>query len=329
MSGPAPARVTIAVVSWNTRELLARCLESMRADAEAGLAEVWVVDNASTDGSPELVRERFGWVSLHASEQNLGFGPAVNWVAERTAGEWIAPSNADIELEPGSLQRLLAAGEADPGAGALAPRLVMPDGATQHSVHSFPSLRLGLAFNLGLTALVPGLGDRMCIEGRWDPDRERRVQWAHGAFLLARRTAFDAVGGFDPEQWMYAEDLDLGWRLARAGWATRYVPDAPVRHEVSAAARKAFADERTARHMAAAQDWMVRRRGVAASRAYAAINALGAALRWAALAPLARLMPSRFAARRRLEREYMRLHRAGLRAGAGGGEPGRRSPESR
>lgn len=315
----APAPVTIAVVSWNTRDLLARCLESMRADAEAGMAEAWVVDNGSSDGSPELVRESFGWAHLHASEKNLGFGPAVNWVAERTAGEWLAPSNADVELEPGSLGRLLAAGDADPGAGALAPRLVMPDGATQHSVHSFPSLGLGLAFNLGLTALVPGLGDRLCIEGRWDPDRERRVQWAHGAFLLVRRAAFDAVGGFDPEQWMYAEDLDLGWRLARGGWATRYVPGAPVRHEVSAAARKAFAGERTARHMEAAQDWMVRRRGPAVARGYAAINALGSALRLLALAPLARVRPSRFAARRRLESEYLRLHLAGLRRRRPGG----------
>ena len=197
MSSNGPP-VTIAVVSWNTRELLARCLESMQADADAGLAEVWVVDNASDDGSQDLVRERFAWAELVASEQNLGFGPAVNLVAERTESAWIAASNADIELSPGALAALLAAADADPSAGSLAPRLVMPDGETQHSVHSFPSLSLALQVNLGLAALVPGLGDRLCLEGRWDPERGRRVDWAHGAFLLVRRPAFEAAGRFDP-----------------------------------------------------------------------------------------------------------------------------------
>jgi N-acetylglucosaminyl-diphospho-decaprenol L-rhamnosyltransferase len=308
--GPA---VTIAVVSWNTRELLARCLESMRADADVGLAEVWVVDNASGDGSAEMVRERFDWVRLHASDDNLGFGPAVNLVAERTESDWIAPSNADIEFEPGALAALLDAAEADPAAGSLAPRLVTPDGASQHSVHSFPSLHLALAVNLGLAAVVPGLGDRLCLERRWDPERKRRLDWAHGAFLLVRRSAFEAVGRFDPAQWMYAEDLDLAWRLAEAGWATRYVPAARVRHEVSAAARQAFAEQRRERHMAAAQDWMRRRRGVAVARAYAAINALGSAVRLGALIPMARLRPAKYAGRRELEADYLRLHRAGLR----------------
>ena len=259
MSGP---QVTIAVVSWNTRELLERCLESMRADAEAGRAEVWVVDNASSDGSADLVRERFGWVELIASERNLGFGNAVNAVAARASAPWLAPANADIELLPGALEALLAAGRAHPEAGALAPTLIVPDGSIQHSVHAFPSLGLALAFNSGAAAVVPGLGDRLCLERRWDPVREREVDWAHGAFVLVRRAAFDAIGGFDTEQWMYAEDLDLAWRLARAGWPTRFVPRARVRHEVAAATSQRFADdERAAQHMAAAQDWMVRRRG--------------------------------------------------------------------
>ena len=310
----AGPQVAIAVVSWNTRALLERCLESMRADAEAGRAQVWVVDNASEDGSAELVRERFAWAELIASERNLGFGTAVNEVASRTSTPWLAPANADIELEPGALEALLAAGAAHPEAGALAPTLIVPDGSIQHSVHPFPSLRLALAFNAGLPAVVPGLGDRLCLERRWDPTRDRVIDWAHGAFVLVRREAFDAVGGFDTDQWMYAEDLDLGWRLARAGRPTRFVPAARVRHEVAAATSQQFADdERAAQHMAAAQDWMARRRGRAVARAYAGINALGSAVRLAALAPLARLWPGRFAERRALEARYLRLHGAGLR----------------
>jgi N-acetylglucosaminyl-diphospho-decaprenol L-rhamnosyltransferase len=308
--------VAIAVVSWNTRELLGRCLDSMRPAAESGLARIWVVDNASEDGSVELVQERFPWVDLIAGDRNLGFGAAVNEVARRSSSIWLAASNADVELRPGALEALLAGADGDPGAGALAPRLIAPDGETQHSVHPFPTVSLALKVNLGLAALAPGLGDRLCLEGRWDPERGRRVDWAHGAFLLVRRDGFVTAGGFDPGQWMYAEDLDLAWRLGEAGFATRYVPGARVDHEGGAATRKAFADERMALHTAAAQDWMARRQGAGAARAYAAINALGGAVRLLALVPLAWLAPARFAARRTLEGRYLRLHLAGLRSPA-------------
>jgi GT2 family glycosyltransferase len=313
-----PEQVGFVIVSWNTRELLARCLESLRASAEAGRAEVVVVDNASEDGSAELVRERFGWATLLARERNLGFGPAVNLGAASTSGGFVAAANADLELGPEALEALLAAARAAPEAGAFAPRLVMPDGKVQHSVHSFPSLRLAVVFNLGLASWIPGLGDRLCLEGRWDPDRDREVDWAHGALLLVRREAWDAVGGFDPAQWMYAEDIDLCWRLRRAGWRTRYVPKAIVRHEVSAATARAFGGERTARHMAAAHDWMVRRRGAPVATAYAALNAIGSALRLSVLAPLASARPARFGARRRQESIYLRLHARAALAGASG-----------
>jgi len=271
--------VAVAVVSWNTRELLRACLESLRADADAGRAEVWVVDNASTDGSPELVRESFEWVRLVEAGENLGFGAAVNVVAERSTAPWIAPANADVALEPGALERLLATGAEHPRAGAVAPRLVLPDGATQHSVYAFPTVRFTAAYNLGLARVVPGLGERLCLLGEWDPARPRWVDWAVGAFLVVRREAWDGAGGFDPAQWMYAEDLDLGWRLARMGWRTRYEPRARVRHAESAATRQAWGEAGVRRRQAATYDWMLRRRGRARMRAAALVNALGARAR--------------------------------------------------
>src|SRR3954468_4436887 len=107
---PQAPSVTIAIVSWNTRDLLARCLESLKPEVDRGTAEVWVVDNASSDGSPDLVRERFDWVNLVASDENLGFGTALNLVARQTTSEWIATANADIALHPGALDALLEAG---------------------------------------------------------------------------------------------------------------------------------------------------------------------------------------------------------------------------
>ena len=87
------------------------------------------------------------------------------------------------------------------------------------------------------------IGDRYAVPGCWDKERRRRVPWAVAAFLLVRRRAWDEVGGFDDRQWMYAEDLDIGWRLARAGWATRYEPSAEVEHELGAATRKVWGHE--------------------------------------------------------------------------------------
>src|SRR4051812_35879569 len=118
--------VSIAVVSWNTRDLLARCLESMKPEVDRGLAEVWVVDNASSDGSAEMVAERYPSVRLIASDDNLGFGRAINLVARQTSSEWIASANADVALRPGALDALLEAGARDPRAGAIAPRLILP-----------------------------------------------------------------------------------------------------------------------------------------------------------------------------------------------------------
>lgn len=271
--------VAIAVVSWNTRDLLRACLASIEPEVRAGLAEAWVVDNASSDNSAAMVSETFAWARLIASTTNLGFGAAVNAVAARTQARWIAPANADIELTPGALRRMLEVAERDPRIGIVAPRLLLPDDRTQHSVYAFPTLPFTLAFNLGLAELSDRVADQLALEGRWNPDRARTVDWAIGAFLLIRREAWDRAGGFDPRQWMYAEDLDLGWRLAAAGWRTRYEPEAVVRHHASASTSQAWGEARTEQWMRSTYAWMLRRRGPAVTRAAALVNTLGAAAR--------------------------------------------------
>ena len=305
--------VAVAVVSWNFRELLAKTLESLKPDADAGLVEVWVVDNASTDGSPEMVRERFPWVSLVVSDENRGYGSAVNVVAEHTATEWIAPANQDVEVRPGAIERLLAVGRSHPDVAVVAPRLELPDGSTQHSVYPFPTVWLTALFNLGLHRLRPSLGDRLCLEGYWDGTRSREVDWAIAAFMLVRRSAWDEVGGFDQAQWMYAEDLDIGWRLREAGWRSRYEPTAEVFHVGSVACRKAFGDELVSRFMEASYDWMARRRGVRLARAVALLNAAGSGARLALYSGLAALRPARFASAREKYRYWTGVHSAGLR----------------
>jgi N-acetylglucosaminyl-diphospho-decaprenol L-rhamnosyltransferase len=280
---PGP-RVTIAIVSWNTRDLLRRCLESLRPEVERGVAEVCVVDNASTDGSPDLVREEFDWVRLIASEENLGFGKAINLAARQSSSEWIATANADIALHPGALDMLLEAGARDPGAGAIAPRLVLPTGETQHSVFAFPTILFSFFLASGAFRVSRTIGDRRAFPGYWNTERSRRVPWAIAAFLLVRRTAWDEVGGFDERQWMYAEDLDLGWRLHQHGWATRYEPRAEVEHESAASTSQLFGPELAPHWQRATYGAIARRRGTGYARAVAFFNLLGALWRWARVA---------------------------------------------
>ncbi|MEJ7894389.1 MAG: glycosyltransferase family 2 protein [Solirubrobacteraceae bacterium] len=307
-----PAPVAIAVVSWNTVALLDRCLASLRAEHEAGRAEVWVVDNASTDDSAALVAERHPWVRLEAARENLGFGPAVNRVAAATATPFLAAANADVALAPGALQALLGAAEAHPHAGAFAPRLLTPNGATQHSVHPFPTVRTGLLLSCGLAGVGP-IARALPLEGHWDPRVARDVDWAHGAFLLVRRTAWDEVAGFDPEQWLYAEDLDLAWRLRRAGWATRYVPTARVGHAVSAATAGRWSEhERALRTQRSAYAWMLARRGMPVTRAVALAHFAGPAVRVALFGAAARVALGRWGARAAAQRRYLAMHRTGL-----------------
>jgi GT2 family glycosyltransferase len=274
-----------------------------------------VVDNGSTDGSREMVRFDHKWAELIEPDENLGFGRAVNLASRQSMSPWLAAANADIELRPGALEALVNAGEGAPEAGAIAPRLVLADGSTQHSVHRFPSPGLAALSGFGIYRLSARLGDELCIDGYWNPDRRRQVDWAHGAFLLIRRACFDQVGGFDESQWMYAEDIDIAWRLARAGHPVRYEPSAKVRHAVSASALAAFGSwESDRRKYAASYGWLERRRGVVTARLTAGISVAGELVRFLVFSLMALVAPGRWRRPKDRARRYLALHRIGLRS---------------
>jgi GT2 family glycosyltransferase len=308
-AAPSPP-VTAAVVSWNTRELLSRCLGALEPEAIGGRVDVWVVDNDSSDGSAGAARAQAPWAHVVEPGVNLGFGRAVNLVAAQTTSEWLLVANADIAITPGALDELMNVGR---GAriGCVAPRLLLPDGSTQHSVHPLPTIPFTLAFNLGLPRLSRRISERLCLEGSWDPDRERDVPWAIAAAILVRRSAFEELGGFDGRQWMYAEDLDLGWRLHERGWRTRYAPQARVRHASGAAAAQRFGPDRRATFMAATYAVISRRRGQLRARSVAALNIAGAAARVAWMT-----LPAAFSGRwRHIRAEnlgWVRAHRHGI-----------------
>jgi N-acetylglucosaminyl-diphospho-decaprenol L-rhamnosyltransferase len=276
---PAGGRpIAVAVVSWNTRELLGRCLDSLADDA-ADRADVWVVDNGSTDGSRELVAERYPWVTLVTPGENLGFGPAVNLVAQRTTAPWLVAANADVWLEPGSLQRLCACAASDKRVGMVGPRLLLLDGSTQISVRPFPSVVSALLLLMHATRVSARARRALRVADSWEPAPGESVPWITGALVLMRRRAFDEAGGFDATQWLYGEDMDLCWRMREREWLICWEPEAIAHHAHSAAAIQAFGDRELIVHIAVGQHlWMLRRRGAFATRLRALAGALDAVL---------------------------------------------------
>ena len=249
----------VVVVSWNTRDKLERCLDSLECSAASGVATVTVVDNGSADGSPEAVSSRYPWVRLLRAPTNLGFGPAVNLGAAGGSAPWVVAANADIEIVEWPLERVL--GVVDRETAVVAPQIRRTTGVLERSVYRFPSIWATLAGNLGVHRIDHRV-ERWLTSGAWRPNREGRVDWAVGACLLIRRPAFEAVRGFSSEQWMYAEDLDLCYRLAGCGQATMYTPEIVVLHDHGASTEQAFgAAEGTAAITGAYYDWLAARRG--------------------------------------------------------------------
>jgi N-acetylglucosaminyl-diphospho-decaprenol L-rhamnosyltransferase len=225
-SGTAPAAV---VVSYNVRDLLVECLASLRAD---GIEEIVVVDNASSDGSVEAVRAADPQASVIALTDNLGFGTAANRGVAATSTPFVLVMNPDLVVEPGANKALVEALERDLRLAVVGPRIDTPDGQVYPSARRFPDL-LEAAGHGFLGFVWPGNPySRRYRMLDWDHDRPADVDWVAGTYLAVRRAAWDQLGGFDERYFMYLEDVDLCWRMWRAGWRVGYDPAARVTHAI-------------------------------------------------------------------------------------------------
>ncbi len=226
---PGSARAVAAViVSYNVRDLLVACVDSLRQD---GVDHIVVVDNASVDGSADAVRGQPG-VEVVALARNLGFGSAANRGVARTATPYVAVMNPDVVVEPGATKALVATLDGDARLAVVGPRIETLDGKLYPSVRTFPDLTdaAGHAF---LHFVWPGNPfSRRYRMLDWDHALAADVDWVAGTYFLARRQAWDEVGGFDERFFMYLEDVDLCWRLRRSGWRTGYQPAAVVTHAI-------------------------------------------------------------------------------------------------
>jgi GT2 family glycosyltransferase len=231
------SRLAVIIVSWNVRDLLVACLHSLQADlAQAGLtADIWVVDNGSTDGTPEAVAQDFPAVRLIARQDNPGFAAANNQ-ALRAALDVSPPRyfwllNPDTEVLPGATAALTAAMETYPRVGVAGAKLLYPDGTLQHSAFRFPGL-VQLAFDL--FPFPPRLYETR-LNGRYprrlyDGDAPFFVDHPLGAAMMVRAETVQQVGLLDEEYRIYCEEIDWCWRMRRAGWRALCVPAAQVVH---------------------------------------------------------------------------------------------------
>ena len=231
--------VSIIVISFNTRDLLRDCVTSLRDECgrlpEGTSAEILVVDNASRDGSADMVAAEFSGpgvpVRLIRSEVNLGFGVANNRAIEAARGRYLVLLNSDAFFHAGALARALAHMEADPSAGIGGARLVGRDGEWQPAAHSHHTI-LGNAFILtGLASRFPRSRIFAAGQRTWaDPLEPAEVGWVTGAFIIARREALDKTGLFDPAFFLYFEEADLCRRMKAEGFRVLYWPDIVVTH---------------------------------------------------------------------------------------------------
>jgi GT2 family glycosyltransferase len=218
---PTAPDISIIIVNWNTRQLLLDCLDSLDAAIGAVSADVWVVDNASSDDSVAAVEAQFPQVRVMKNAQNLGFAAANNQAIRASSGRYVLLLNSDTIAHAGSVEKLVRFADRHPEVGIVGALLLNRDGSIQPSWAEFPTL---------WSELVGTNIRRRRPYGRSDGTTVYDVDWVGGACMLVRRAAIEQVGQMDQRYFMYSEEVDWCFRVRRRGWRICYLPAAQVTH---------------------------------------------------------------------------------------------------
>ena len=241
----------VIILNWNTCDLLRRCLQTVFASQGEFNYKVIVVDNASTDGSPEMVAREFPQVELIVNPVNTGY-PAGNNIGLRALGfhdkgdvKTDAPRyalllNPDTEVPPDALYAMVELMDTRPEIGAAGPKLVLPDGSLDKACRrGFPTPMVSLYHFLGLGKLFPKSPRFARYNMTFlDPDQEAEVDSVVGAFMIVRREAIESAGLLDETFFRYGEDIDWAYRIQKSGWKIVYHPQVTVKHVKRAASRQ-------------------------------------------------------------------------------------------
>lgn len=229
---PIPVDISVVIVGWNARHYLELCLESLAKAPPRRTMEVFVVDNASTDGSVEMIESKFPWVKLIKSPENLGFAKGNNVAIRQCQGRYVALVNPDVIVFPGCLDALADFLDQNPKVGNVGPRVFNPDMSQQSTCRRFPSLWNNFCMASHLEGVCKGnrffAGEHMFY---FPHDRTMAVDVLVGCFSMIRRETFDAVGLLDENLFMYGDDVDWCRRCWNAGWEVVFYPGARAIHD--------------------------------------------------------------------------------------------------
>lgn len=236
-------KLSVIIVNFNSRELLRECLDSLLASAGGIDSEIFVVDNRSTDGSPEMVQNEYPRVRLIRNAENVGFAKANNQALRVCKGEYVLLLNNDTVILEDCIERMLEFMDAHPQAAMAGCRILNPDGSLQVSTYNFPSLARIFLRAYGIKNLIPRQAWARRLIARyspryvqakipwyWDHRQVRQVDIVKGAFCLVRSSAIAEVGLLDETTFMYWEETDWAYRMKKAGWEVYFVPDATIIH---------------------------------------------------------------------------------------------------
>jgi len=232
MSTAPPLDISVVIVGWNAEHYLELCLESLAKAPPRRSMEVFVVDNASTDGSVEMIESKFPWVKLIKSDENLGFAKGNDVAIRQCQGRYIALVNPDVIVFPGCLDALANFLDENPQVGNVGPRVFNPDMSMQSTCRRFPTLWNNFCSATRLESAFKGsrffAGEHMFYFAH---DRTLAVDVIVGCFSMIRREAFDEVGLLDEGLFMYGDDVDWCRRARKAGWQMVFYPGAQAIHD--------------------------------------------------------------------------------------------------
>lgn len=224
--------ISVVIVAWNAERYLKLCLDSLSAAPPRRSFEVIVVDNASADGTVEMLTTLYPWVKLTRNKENLGFSKGNNVGIRQCQGRYIALVNPDVQLLPGCLDALGEFLDQNPKVGCVGPRVLNPDMTMQSTCRRFPTLWNNFCSATGLATAFKGsrffAGEHMFF---FPHDRTIRVNVLVGCFSMIRRKTFDAVGLLDENLFMYGDDVDWCRRAWNAGWEVVFYPGARAIHD--------------------------------------------------------------------------------------------------
>lgn len=226
-------RLCVVIVSWNVQRDLRACLDSVYSGNVGVDFEVVVIDNASSDGTVEMVRDEFPQVRLIDNDYNAGFAGGNNQGLRVVAADYYLLLNPDTVVPAHAFERLLDFADAHPEAGLVGPKLLNVDGSLQYSARRFPTVSAALFRNTAIGRWFPNAsspGHYLMTD--WDHDSARQVDWLSGACLLIRHLALAEVGDLDEGFFWGSEDVDYGFRMHKAGWEVWYTPEPAIVHAI-------------------------------------------------------------------------------------------------